>query len=48
MLAAVFGFIRDMAWELVELQMNPFLGLAVVAVAVAAFAAWSALALMRR
>ncbi len=46
MLAAIFGFIRDMAWELIELQMNPFLGLAIVAVA--AFAAWSALALMRR
>ena len=33
MLAAIFGFIRDMAWELIELQMNPFLGLAIVAVA---------------
>ncbi len=46
MLASIFGFISDMAWELIELQMNPFLGLAIVAVAV--FAAWSVFALMRR
>lgn len=46
MLAAFFGFINDMAWELIELQMNPFQGLAIVAVA--GFAVWSALQLMRR
>ncbi len=46
MLASIFGFISDMAWELIELQMNPFLGLAIAAAA--AFAAWSAFALMRR
>lgn len=46
MLAACFGFIRDMAWELVELQMNPFLGLAIVAIA--GFAVWSVFSLIRR
>lgn len=46
MLAAIFGFIRDMAWELIQIQMNPFLGLVIVAVA--SFAVRSVLALMRR
>lgn len=46
MLAAFFGFIRDMAWELIELQMNPYLGLGLVAVA--GFVAWSVLLLVRR
>lgn len=46
MLAAFFGFIREMAWELIALQMNPYLGLAIVAVA--GFAVWTAIHLMRR
>jgi hypothetical protein len=46
MLTAIFGFIRDMAWELVALQMNPFLGLMILAVA--GVGVWSALQLMRR
>ena len=46
MLAAIFGFIRDMAWELVEIQMNPYLGLAFAAVA--GIAVLSALLLIRR
>lgn len=46
MLAAFFGFVRDMAWELVELQMAPYLG--AMFVAVAGLAVWSALRLMRR
>lgn len=46
MLVAIFGFIRDMAWELIELQMNPYLGL--VLVAVAGVAVGSAFLLVRR
>jgi hypothetical protein len=46
MLASIFGFIRDMAWELVVLQMNPFLGLMLLAVA--GIGAGAAVWLMRR
>jgi hypothetical protein len=46
MLASIFGFIRDMTWELVVMQMHPFLG--VVLLAIACAGVWSAVRLMRR
>jgi hypothetical protein len=46
MLAAFFDFIRDLAWELVVLQLNPLLGL--VLAGIGALAAWGTFHLMRR
>lgn len=46
MLAATFGFIRDMAWELVMLQLNPLLGLALAGIG--GIVAWGAFHLIRR
>jgi len=46
MLAAFFGFVRDMTWELVMLQLNPFLAL--MATAAAGIGLWSLVQLLRR
>jgi hypothetical protein len=46
MLAAFFGFVRDIAWELVMIQLNPFLGL--VAAAFGGLGIWVAFQLLRR
>jgi len=47
MLAAFFGFVRDMAWELVVLQLNPFLAFAAFAAA-GGLGLWVAMQLFRR
>lgn len=46
MLASFFAFVRDMAWELVVLQLNPLLML--VLAGTAGIAAWGVLQLRRR